>query len=107
VAAQNTYTRRFGATHQAAAGTVTLFTADALHTYVLRDLALGNQSSLEGLLNVYLTEPGSFFTVLVATVPAATSVHWEGRQQILSGESLVANASVGPWSCLATGFELG
>ena len=103
------FTRRFGAGNPQVAGAVTAFTADDLHDYVIRDVVVMCQNALTSTINIYIAAPGPpFFTLAYSSAqPGLEPVHWEGRQQILSSETLVISCSESPWSFLVTGYALG
>jgi len=98
------YTVRFGNAYKNGAGSVTVYTAPTGVTSVLRDLCVSTDSA--GVPIAVINDSGTGPIFFCEGTGASETFHWEGRQVILPGESLVLAVNNGEWWALATGYHL-
>ena len=101
------YTRRFAAAVVPTNLATTVFTADDLHVYIIRDVILTNQSGADSFVVVNIILGTNTFTLMRQTVLAVgAQIHLETRQEMLPSEQLVVYAPNAQLSILVTGYAL-
>lgn len=99
------YTVRFGLVTSTSGSTVTVYTAPATYTSVLRHMqATTGGSGTTSQHDIHLSS-GSVFWYIYAT-EANESFSWEGRQVIEPGEVLQLTSATEPLTLFATGYQL-
>lgn len=85
-----------------------VYTAPEAGVVVVRDIVLGGFSGGSILIGM-LALTGSVQVPLVYSpnLPNASTLHWEGRQVLLAGQSLLFVSSDGPATYRVTGYHLG
>jgi len=102
------YTRRLIAAQFTTTGTQTIFTADAAFHYVVRDIVVTNGDLGPHDDQVYIRLPNgeNVNLLLLEQMPAASTVHWDGRQALEPGDEL-RFVRGGPFQAIAvTGYVL-
>lgn len=101
------YTRRLGNANLTAAGAQLLFKATAGFTWIVRDLAVSNESSATQELQVWISSGGKAYVLFRApAAPARSSYHLDLRQELLPDEELWGAGSAGGWTAAVTGYRL-
>lgn len=101
------FTRRFGGVFHQGQAALVLFTADELHVYVVRDLVYANLGTAPAFIQFFIQAGPSRFDLLdQVAVPVNTTVHFDGRQELLPSEQLFAFSDSTSWSAVATGYAL-
>ena len=93
--------------HQGTAGVdALLFTADAEHHYVLRDVVMLNSDAAEQTVTLYVVT-GSLAIYLVSLpIPSSRTFHQELRQALNAGDELHGYSGAASWAIHLTGYQL-
>lgn len=99
------YTRRFALHYSASGADDVIFTADSLHTYVLRDVRLHNRGTVTA---PYLGVASGTLLAVIAQHQVAPGevLEWQGQQVLLPGDQLHAGGGGQPYTVIATGWAL-
>jgi len=99
------YTRRFVARYEATKTYDLVWTPDATHVWIVRDIVLANQSASAAPASQVWIQAGSAAYVLAqASLAAGEARHFELRQEILPGEPVRAGTGQPGWSLIITGY---
>lgn len=98
------FTRRFGAVNFSGPGDALVFRATTLHTWILRDVLLSNQSNSPQRIQLYIQSGSTYMLWSEPAIPGLSTVHLDLRQEILPDEELRVNGGSGSFMCVATGY---
>lgn len=100
------YTRHFGHHRGPAGGPITLLQVPSVGVYILRDLVLWMDTTVNAAVRVWYVSGSS--NVFLDFVQQATSIsrHTSMRQVLPPGTTLQAASDAGAWSVTATGYVL-
>jgi len=101
------YTELLAVGTLAGAGSSTVYTVPVGKRAVVRDIILYDGGAAAGFIGLAAVPPGGGSAVFLVTYPAAQPTvanHWEGRQVVMAGGSLLLIAGVTTADYRVTGY---